>query len=242
MTVEPHPTPDAMCDGGDLDCGSGLLLIISNAMDPLPSGGVLEVRSREISVKEDLPAWCRLVGHDVLTTAAGDSGSTSYFIRKKAVDAVFKQDLEQAKNYVWRARVRGRGGMGAEVFVRNHSFSAGQPASFDTADQAISAIEYLLGSVGACLAVGFQWRASQRGITVRNLEVALQAKAQDILVYLGLQEAGNPGLADVRAVVYVDADAEPDALEELLADTVRRSPVTQTLQNAVSFRAEIRKA
>ncbi|MGD0955407.1 MAG: OsmC family protein [Candidatus Acidiferrales bacterium] len=242
MTVEHDPAPDATCDGGDLDCGSGLLLIIRNAMDPLPSGGVLEVRSREISVKEDLPAWCRLVGHDMLAARPGESGSTSYFIRKKTADTVLKQDLEQARNYVWRARVRGRGGMGAEVFVRNHSFVAGQPASFDTTDQAISAIEYLLGSLGACLAVGLQWRASQRGITVHNLEVVLQARAQDILVYLGLQDTGNPGLTDVRAVVYIDADADSDALKGLLAETVRRSPVTQTFLNAVSFHAEIRKA
>ena len=242
MTAESDLTPAATCDGGDLDCGSGLLLIIRNAMDPLPSGAVLEVRSREISVKEDLPAWCRLVGHDMLAAKPGDAGSTSYFIRKKVADAVFRQDLEQAKNFVWRARVRGRGGMAAEVFVRNHSFSVGQPASFDTADQAISAVEYVLGALGACIAVGFQWRASQKGITVQNLEVALQARAQDILVYLGVEDSGNPRLADVRAVVYVDANADDETLTELLAETVRRSPVTQTFQNSGSFHAEIRKA
>jgi TusA-related sulfurtransferase/uncharacterized OsmC-like protein len=240
--AEPDPVAAAMCDGGDLDCGSGLLLIIRNAMDPLASGAVLEVRSREISVKEDLPAWCRLVGHDMLAAKPGESGSTSYFIRKKAADAVFRQDLEQAKSFVWRARVRGLGGMAAEVFVRNHSFTVGQPASFDTADQAISAVECLLGSLGACIAVGFQWRASQKGITVHNLEVALQARAKDILVYLGLQDEGNPGLTDVRAVVYVDADADPQTLAELLQETVRRSPVTQTFQNSGTFHAEIRKA
>ena len=37
----------AVCDGGDLDCGSGLLLIIKKAMDPLLGGEILEVRSRE---------------------------------------------------------------------------------------------------------------------------------------------------------------------------------------------------
>jgi uncharacterized OsmC-like protein len=181
------------------------------------------------------------VGHDMLADRPGEAGSTSFFIRKKATDPVFRQDLEQAKNYVWRARVRGHGQMEAEVFVRNHSFVAGQPASFDTADRSISAIEYLLGSLGACVAVGFQWRASQRRIAVHNLEVALQARAQDILVYLGLQEEGNPGLANVRAVVYVDADADENTLGELLAETVRRSPVTQSLVNSVSFTAEIRK-
>jgi hypothetical protein len=34
MTAEPDLIPDATCDGGDLDCGSGLLLIIRNAMNP----------------------------------------------------------------------------------------------------------------------------------------------------------------------------------------------------------------
>ena len=34
----PLPPPDAVCDGGDLDCGSGLLLIIRNAMQPLDAG------------------------------------------------------------------------------------------------------------------------------------------------------------------------------------------------------------
>jgi hypothetical protein len=50
-------TPAAVCDGGDLDCGSGLLLIIREAMAPLPQGALLEVRSRESSVAADLPAW-----------------------------------------------------------------------------------------------------------------------------------------------------------------------------------------
>ena len=68
------PPPDAVCDGGDLDCGSGLLLIIRNAMAPLAAGGVLEVRSRERSVREDLPAWCRMVGHGLLGLHDGGGG------------------------------------------------------------------------------------------------------------------------------------------------------------------------
>ncbi len=65
----------------------------------------------------------------MLGNSSGLSGSTSYFIRKKLKDAVLQQDLQQAQRHVWRARVRGRGGMEAQVFVRNHSFTAGQPVS-----------------------------------------------------------------------------------------------------------------
>src|SRR5881628_3798849 len=48
--VERHSfAPDASFDGGDLDCGNGLLLLIRQHMDPLPRGGLLEFRSTEIS-------------------------------------------------------------------------------------------------------------------------------------------------------------------------------------------------
>ncbi len=60
------PPPAASFDGGDLDCGSGLLLLIRRHIDPLDPGQVLEVRSREPSVEEDLPAWARLTGNELV--------------------------------------------------------------------------------------------------------------------------------------------------------------------------------
>src|SRR5262245_52429489 len=60
-------TPDASFDGGDLDCGGGLLLLIRRHMDPLPRGGLLEIRSTESSVDEDLPAWCRMTGNELVS-------------------------------------------------------------------------------------------------------------------------------------------------------------------------------
>ena len=52
--------PDVSFDGGDLDCGNGLLLLIRKHIDPLDRGGLLEILSTDTSVKEDLPAWCRM--------------------------------------------------------------------------------------------------------------------------------------------------------------------------------------
>jgi len=60
--------PDGVCDGGNLDCGSGLLLLIRKAVNDVPPGGVLEIRSTEISVREDLPAWCRMTKNPYLST------------------------------------------------------------------------------------------------------------------------------------------------------------------------------
>jgi TusA-related sulfurtransferase len=179
-----EPNPDAVCDGGDLDCGSGLLLIIRSAMAPLPGGGVLEVRSRETSVREDLPAWCRMVGHAMLDVRDGEGGYAHYFLRKKAADADLSADLQRAREYVWQARVRWSGGMQAKV-------------------------------------------------TVRNLEVVVKATSANILVFLGVDDADHPGLAGITAIAYVDSDADPTQLETVLADTVRRCPVAQSLLRTV---------
>ncbi len=66
--VERHVLePDASFDGGDLDCGNGLLLLIRQHMDPLERGGLLEFRSTEISVEADFPAWCRMTGNELVS-------------------------------------------------------------------------------------------------------------------------------------------------------------------------------
>lgn len=241
MGTEANLIPDAMCDGGDLDCGSGLLLIIREAMKPLPPGGLLEIRSREISVKEDLPAWCRLVGHTLVAVQPGPQAYTHFYVRKQQADEALQGDLEQARTFHWSARVRWTDGMQAKAFIRNHSFTVGQPASFDTQDAAPSAIEYLLAAVGGCLAVGFRWRASRRGIQVRNLEVSLQARAENILVFLGVEEQGHPGMQAIEGRLFIDADGDEEVLHELWQETLRRSPVTQSLMRQIPVQVEFRR-
>lgn len=74
-------TPHASFDGGDLDCGNGLLLLIRKHIDPLSPGELLEIHSAESSVREDLPAWCRLTGND-LVSSQHQEDRTSYFVAK----------------------------------------------------------------------------------------------------------------------------------------------------------------
>jgi organic radical activating enzyme/TusA-related sulfurtransferase len=74
----PHQTPVGeaaqFIDGGEMDCGSGLLLLITRGMRRLDVGELLVVRSAEASVVTDLPVWAELVGHDV-TGQLAESGS-----------------------------------------------------------------------------------------------------------------------------------------------------------------------
>ena len=75
ITEHTHPA-DVSFDGGDLDCGGGLLLLIRRHIDPMARGGLLEIRSTDTSVEGDLPAWCRLTGNELVSwTKSGQQRS-----------------------------------------------------------------------------------------------------------------------------------------------------------------------
>ncbi len=74
----------ALIDGGDMDCGSGLLLLITRGMRRLEPGQRLGIRSAEASVVVDLPVWADLVGHDVVGEVAETPEGPWWFSVAKA--------------------------------------------------------------------------------------------------------------------------------------------------------------
>ena len=69
---------DAFYDAGDKGCGNGPLDEIAAQMRAMAPGQMLEVRATESSVANDLPAWCRLVGHELVRHEAD-----RYLIRRR---------------------------------------------------------------------------------------------------------------------------------------------------------------
>ena len=67
----------ALLDAGSGGCEEGALLKLREVLWGLERGQVLEVRSTDPGVREDLPAWCRLTGQEYL----GSTGPR-YFVRK----------------------------------------------------------------------------------------------------------------------------------------------------------------
>jgi TusA-related sulfurtransferase len=69
---------DAFYDAGAMGCTEGPLDEIARLMRQMASGQTLEVRATDPSVAGDLPAWCRLSGHEFIKQE-GDR----YLIRHK---------------------------------------------------------------------------------------------------------------------------------------------------------------
>ena len=80
--VERHDyQPDVSFDGGDLDCGGGLLLLIRRHIDPLEPGGLLEILSIDSTVEVELPAWCRLTKNELVSWTR-DGRQRSFLVSK----------------------------------------------------------------------------------------------------------------------------------------------------------------
>ncbi len=233
--------PDVVFDGGDLDCGSGLILLIREHMLRAPVGGILEMRSREPSVGDDLPPWCRMVGHDYLG-AVPASPYTRYFMRRgtgAAEDAArLAEDKRKAREYVWRVRVRATGALESTVYCRNFSWRLGQPASFEERDPHPSAVEALLGALAASLSTGFATTAARAGLDVDDIEIAVSGKLDNVLVLLGLED-GDPAFSTIEVRGFASTMEDEAGVRAAWDEAVRRSPLVATLGKAVTLKIKL---
>ena len=60
-----------------------------------------------------------------------------------------------------------------------------------------------------------------------------------MLVFLGVESNGHPGLSHVGGTLYIDADGESAELEALWRETVERSPVAQSLAPAAKLEVHL---
>jgi tRNA 2-thiouridine synthesizing protein A len=64
-------------DAGDLGCGE-LVLELRRRVEALPPGHVLRLIARDPGAPADIPAWCRLTGHELVA-----AHPPTYLLRRK---------------------------------------------------------------------------------------------------------------------------------------------------------------
>lgn len=136
----------------------------------------------------------------------------------------------------WTLRVTAGHAVGSTAHVRKHSFAAGAPLSFDAEYGAITALEYLLGSVGADLVGSIQAVARRRRVEVDAIEVVVHGVLHNPMVYLRVVgETGDAGLRAIEARVYISSLDDAPRVRALWAEVLETSPVVNTLAKAVKL-------
>ena len=132
-------------------------------------------------------------------------------------------------DYLFPVRIQQTAGGSARAYARV-IFDVGSQASLREADDAPSAVEYVIGALGGDLVCGLQRAAEAEGISVHGIEITLNGRLDNILTHLGVVgEHGHPGFAAIEGTAYIGADADESTLTRAWQRTLARSPLYNTL-------------
>ena len=141
----------------------------------------------------------------------------------------------------WNVRISSTGKDSARVFARKHQFTVGAPVSFDEEHGHVTALEYVLGAVGADLVQGLVTLGRRKRLDIDRAEAVVQGELDDPLAYLGaVGAAGHAGLARVAVKVYVSTLDDEDAVRRLWDEVLERSPLVRTLRPAIRLELSLK--
>lgn len=154
---------------------------------------------------------------------------------------IAKSKVDPADVRTFKCRTVARGRFSQLNYVRDlppQRVMEDQPADRPGASlgetTAPNASEALLAALGSCLAVGIHANAVAQNITVRSLELDVEADINTTAVWgAGNLTPKTIGFEAIRVSVRLDADVSRTRLEALIQHATLWSPVANTLYNPV---------
>ena len=110
--------------------------------------------------------------------------------------------------------------------------------SFAAEDNGITPIEFLLVGLSSCLSAGVASVAQNRGIQLRSVESTVEGN-HDIRGILGADSDVRNGFNDITVKFKIDADATPEEIQAIVAQSQKRSAVFDALTNPTDVTVEV---
>jgi uncharacterized OsmC-like protein len=117
-----------------------------------------------------------------------------------------------------------------ESQIRGHRVVVDQMTNAGGQDAGPTPLEYLLLSVGACVATLGRIIALQRKIPIRGIAVSVSGDL-DVSVLLGKGTESRAGFTGLTVTVDIDADLSREEKQKLVEEMDRRCPVTDNLHH-----------
>jgi uncharacterized OsmC-like protein len=97
----------------------------------------------------------------------------------------------------------------------------------------------VLAGLAGCLTAGIAAVAQLREIQLRSVSATLEA-GMDIRGILGADSDVRNGFDDVKVTYKIDADASPDDIKALVAQSQKRSAVYDIITNPTNVTVEVK--
>jgi uncharacterized OsmC-like protein len=138
-----------------------------------------------------------------------------------------------------RSTVEGFFGLGEERSHRVRSvLDADHPEVFAAEDNGPTPVEYVLVGLGACLTAGIAAVAQHRNIQLRSVSATVEG-GMDIQGILGMDGDVRNGFDGIRVTYRIDADATPEEIRALVAQSQKRSAVYDVVTNPTNVTVEV---
>jgi uncharacterized OsmC-like protein len=160
-------------------------------------------------------------------------------------------EAPQAAKFTWRAqnewvrgthsrtKIEGFFGLGEEQKHKQpHTFEADHPEVFASEDHGATPVEMVLAGLASCLTAGIAAVAQNRDIQLRSVKATLEG-GMDIQGILGIDSDVRNGFDGIKVSYDIDADASPDEIKALVAQSQKRSAVFDALTNPTNVTVEV---
>ena len=138
-----------------------------------------------------------------------------------------------------RSTVKGFFGLGEEQSHRTtFTFDADHPEIFASEDHGATPVELVLAGLASCLTAGVASVAQNREIQLRSVKATLEG-GMDIQGILGIDSDVRNGFDGIKVTYDIDADATPDEIRAVVAQSQKRSAVYDVITNPTNVTVEV---
>ena len=158
----------------------------------------------------------------------------------------------EAAQFEWRATCEWQNGTHSSSSVesyfglgeeqshnKRYSFDTDHPELFASEDIGATPVEYILVGLAGCLTAGVASVAQNREIQLRRVSATLEGK-MDVRGILGIDSDVRNGFSSIKVTYDIDADASPDDIRALVAQSQKRSAVYDVITNPTDVQVEVR--
>ncbi len=130
-------------------------------------------------------------------------------------------------------------GFGEEQKHRTEfNFDADHPELFASEDNGAAPVEYVLVGLASCLTAGIAAVAQHRDIQLRSVTATLEGDL-DVHGILGMDTDIRNGFDGIKVTYKIDADADREDIEAIVAQSQKRSAVYDITANPTNITVEV---
>jgi uncharacterized OsmC-like protein len=157
----------------------------------------------------------------------------------------------EAAQFQWRANCQWVNGTHSESSVESYyglgeeqhhrttfRYDADHPELFASEDKGATPVEYVLVGLASCLTAGVAAVAQNRQIQLRSVSATLEGE-MDVQGILGIDSDVRNGFSGIKVTYNIDADASPEDIKALVAQSQKRSAVYDIVTNPTNVTVEV---